>query len=278
MKLGIFTPEIAAANPAVLFQKIRSYGFSQVQFDFLSCGMDETPHEIPDELIADIKTQAKLNDVEFFVVNGTYNMAHPDKAVRDYGAECFFEVCRAAKALDCPVVSLCTGTRTLESMWVAHPDNNGPEAWKDMVSSVEKAIEAAEKYDVILGIETEASNVCNSPEKVLRLIKDMQSDRLKVIMDCANLFNIGTAYKNISRDVIKKGFTMLGEYVEVAHAKDIKETAGIDFTYTGNGIVDFPFFLDELEKIGYRKGMIIHGTKEESEIPKAVDFLNKLMK
>lgn len=278
MKLGIFTPEIAAKNPAELFQKTKEYGFSQVQFDFLSCGLEETPHEIPDELLADIKTQAIRNGVEFFVLNGTYNMAHPDKAVRDYGAECFFEVCRAAKALDCPVVSLCTGTRTKESMWVPHVDNNTSEAWKDMIASVEKALEAAEKYDLILGIETEASNVCNCPEKVLRLIHDMQSNRLRVIMDCANLFNVGTAYRCISRDVIKKGFTMLGEYIEVAHAKDIKETDGIDFTYTGNGIVDFPFFLKELEKIGYNKGMIIHGTKHEEEIPQAVGYLNRLMK
>lgn len=278
MKLGIFTPEIAAANPAQLFQKVQNYGFSQVQFDFLSCCSEETPHEIPYALIAELQAQAAQNNIEFFVLNGTYNMAHPDKAVRDYGVECFFEICRAARALHCPVVSLCTGTRTRESMWVPHPDNNSAEAWKDMCVSIEKAIEAAEKYDVLLGIETEASNVCNSPEKVLRLIREMQSDRLKVIMDCANLFNVGTAYRSIARDIIRKGFDLLGEYVEVAHAKDIKESAGIDFTYTGNGIVDFCFFLEELKKIGYSRGVIIHGTKHEDEIPKAINHLNDLMK
>ncbi len=276
MSLGIFTPEVAAATPAELFEKIKNYGFTQVQFDFLSVLGEEVPADIPDALLAECRAQADKNGVKVTVVNGTYNMAHPDATVREEGARRFGGICRAAQFLGGSIVSLCTGTRTRECMWVPHPNNNDEDAWRDMLVSVEKALADAEKYDVVLGLETEASNVCNSPEKVLRLIKEMQSPRLRVIMDCANLFSVGTAYKSNVRDVIRHGFDVLGEYVVIAHGKDIKESDGISFTYTGSGIVDFPFFLDELDKINYHDGMIIHGTKHEDEIPKSVDYLRRL--
>ncbi|MEG1516506.1 MAG: sugar phosphate isomerase/epimerase family protein [Clostridia bacterium] len=270
MSLGIFSPEVYANSPAELFRKIKAYGFEQVQFDFLSVCDEEMPAFISDATLAECKLQAERNGVKISVLNGTYNMCHPEKAVREDGAKRFWEICRAADALGCPVVSLCTGTRTRDNMWMAHPENCKPEAWTDLSASVEKALEAAEAYHIVLGLETEASNVCHSAEKVQRLIRDMRSDRLRVIMDCANLFGAGTAHKAMVRDVIRKGFDLLGEYVVVAHGKDIQEGSGIDFTYTGNGIVDFRFFLNELEKIGFKNGIILHGTKNESEIPLAV--------
>lgn len=276
MSLGIFTPEVSAQSPAELFTKIRDYGFTKVQFDFASVDKEEMPERISDQLLAECKAQAEKNNIEISVINGTYNMAHPDKAVREDGAKRFLEICRAAKVLNCPVISLCTGTRTRESMWVPHPDNETKEAWQDMAACMELAIQAAEQFDLLLGLETEASNILNSPEKVRKLIHDMQSDRLRVIMDGANLFQVGTAHKSMVRDILKNGFDLLGEYVVVAHGKDIKEGDGIDFTYTGGGIVDFAFFLDELDKIHFKDGMIIHGTKSEVEIQKSVAFMREL--
>lgn len=278
MDLGIYTPEIQASSLDELFFKIKQFGFSQTQFSLFSCGFeDEVPNvPISDAKIAECKQAAQKHGVSFFVLNGTYNMSHSDTNVRAEGAKSFFDICRVAHELNCPVVSLCTGTRNRDSMWIWHTDNETKEAWRDMVTSVEQAIEAAEKYDVVLGLETEASNVCNTTEKVRRLIRDMQSDRLRVIMDCANLFHAGEAHREKVHDVIQRGFDCLGEYVVVAHGKDVKEGDGIDFTYSGNGIVDFPFFLEELKQIGYIGGMILHGTKAEAEIPPAVRFLRSL--
>lgn len=276
ISLGIYTPEVACKNAAELFQRVRGFGFSEVQFDFLSVMDEEMPLHIPDALALECRAEAEKNGVAMTVVNGTYNMAHPDPAVREDGMNRFDEICRATKLMGGQMVSLNTGTRNPDNMWVPHPDNNTPEAWHDMNVCMERAILAAEKYDVLLGLETEASNTCNAPEKVRRLIRDMQSDRLRVIMDCANLFSAGTAHKSMARDVIQKGFDLLGEYVFVAHGKDILEGDGISFTYTGNGIVDFPFFMEQLEKIGYQGGMIIHGTKHESEIGPSVDFMRRL--
>jgi sugar phosphate isomerase/epimerase len=273
MQLGPFSPEIAAETAAELFEKAKNDGFTQMQFDFASLVDKEMPEQILDDLLAEIGREAIKNGVEIRVINGTYNMSHPDAKVREEGAKRFREIARAAKVLGCEFVSLCAGTRTRESMWVPHPDNNTPEAWADLSHSVEKVLAIADEFDIVLLLETEDSNVINSPEKTLRLIRQMRSQRLKVIMDCANLFNRGTAYRHNVRDIINKGFDLLGEHVVCAHGKDIKEGDGLEFVGAGQGIVDFAYFLEKLDEIGYDDGMILHGIKRESDIPHCIEYI-----
>ena len=97
---------------------------------------------------------------------------------------------KAAKAMDIPVITLCTGTRDPVDKWHEHPDNNLPDAWSDLCTAMEQALTIADEYDLMLGIEPELANVVNSAYKASRLIKEMASPRLRIIFDPANLFEI----------------------------------------------------------------------------------------
>jgi sugar phosphate isomerase/epimerase len=202
-------------------------------------------------------------------------MSHPDPAVRQDGIKRFEKIAASCGTLSCNLITLCTGTRTRESIWVPHPDNSTPEAWKDMIAVMEQLVSIVGKYNVNLGIETEASNVVNTPQKAKRLIEEIGSARLKIIMDAANLFRAGMAKTEKVHGVIGEAFELLGQYVAIAHGKDIKEGEGIDFTGAGKGIIDFDFFFSELEKIKYKGGIIIHGIKQEKDIPYSVEFIKK---
>lgn len=275
MKLGIFSPEVNAENIPELFEKIQGYGFSEVQFDFLSVCDEEMPEEIPDSMIESIRICAAKNNVDIVAVNGTFNMAHPDIDIRINGLKRLQTIIEASNKLSCKLITLCTGSRNRTNMWVPHQDNETLEAWRDMVLVMEQALEIAEKYDVTLGLETEASNIVNTPAKARKLIDEMESSRLKVIMDCANLFRAGMAKKELVRPVIKEAFDLLGNDVVLAHGKDLLETPGIEFTGAGKGIIDFDYFFSELENIGYKDGFILHGIKQEKDIPFCVDYIIK---
>jgi hypothetical protein len=80
---------------------------------------------------------------------------------------------------------------------------------------------------------------------------EIGSDKLKMILDCANLFHAGTAYRENVQDVIAHAFDLFGDDIVIAHGKDIKEGSGIEFCGTGLGIVDFGFTAMMLEKYGY---------------------------
>ena len=276
MKLGIFSPEISASTVAELFRKTKEYGFSQMQFDYASVDKEEMPSIITDSLNKEIANEAARNKIEIVAINGTFNMSHPEPAVRQDGIVRFKEIASSCGILGCKLVTLCTGTRTRENMWVPHPDNNTPEAWKDMTGVMEQLILIGDKYNINLGIETEASNVINTPQKAKKLIEELKSPRLKIILDAANLFQEGMAKRGKVQQVISEAFELLGSWIVLAHAKDIKEGNGIDFTGAGKGIIDFNFFLKELEKIGYKNGMILHGIKEEKDIPSCVKYMKKI--
>ena len=277
MDLGIFSPEICAKNIPELFEKAKNYGLTQMQFDFLSICDEEMPAVITEDQLNEISNCAKETGIKIVAINGTFNMAHPDREVRLLGVERFELITKASKKLSCGLVTICTGSRNTESMWTPHPQNDSKEAWDDMAETMRALLSIAERYDLLLGMETEASNIIDTPQKAVKIIQEMESKRLRIIMDCANLFRAGMAKKENVKPVISEAFELMGEYVTLAHAKDIMEGEGFEFYGAGKGIVDFAFFYCELKKVGYKGGMILHGTREESQIPESVSFLKSVL-
>lgn len=68
--------------------------------------------------------------VEIVAVSGTYNMIHPDPAVRHAGHRRLAILAERCAVRCRRVSSLCTGTRDAVDQWKEHPDNNTPEAWR----------------------------------------------------------------------------------------------------------------------------------------------------
>ena len=277
MKLGINSPEITAPQAAELFRKARDFGFQQMQLNYSSVYDEEMPAIIPENRNRAIAVEATRHGIEIVTLSGTFNMAHPDPEIRQEGISRFEKIAASSRDLGCELVSICTGTRNIESMWTFHPDNESNEAWKDMRSVMEQLILIAEKYKLYLGIETEASNVVNTPEKAKKIIDELKSDRLKIILDAANLFQKGMAKRENVKSIISRGIDILAPWIALAHAKDIKEGEGLTFTGPGMGIIDFEFFLKELENINFKGGMILHGMKNEKDIPFCVEYFNKLI-
>lgn len=285
MQIGICTTDFGLMPADELFGKVRSMGFSSVQLAFgtvRECrfepdGACEIPAELPDGAAARIADAAARHGVRIACVNGTFNMAHPDPAVRRACAARFGGFARAVRAVGCGAVSLCTGTRNAGSLWSPHPDNGTDAAWADMFEVMRQLVAVAEAEDLVLLVEQEASNVVDAPERARRLLDDIGSDRLKMIMDCANLFRAGEAVPERVRPVIGRAFDAFGGDVRLAHGKDLLEGPGLSFCGAGEGIVDFPYMLERLKGAGYGGDMILHGIRSEARMPAARAFIEDLI-
>ncbi|GIN69569.1 epimerase [Bacillus sp. J14TS2] len=277
MKLGMYSIEIKRSSIEELFSAILEKGFTEVQFDFLSVGEEQLPASIDPALSREIYRTAQRNGVDIVAINGTYNMIHPDREQRNIGLQGFEVIAQACKDLHCRFITLCTGSRDPQNMWRFHEDNNTQAAWDDMMDSMEKVLEIAERHDLILGIECEASNCVNSAKKARWLLDEFQSKRLKIIMDVANLFQKGQAKKEYVRPIIDEAFDLLGNDIYIAHGKDIKEGSELDFTHAGNGIVDFPYYLEKLKEYNYTGGMLLHGIHNEEDFKTSVDFTRSVI-
>ena len=273
MEIGICTTDFSTQSVEALFEKIAGYGFSQVQFNFASIGEEEMPAQIDNSLIDKILRAARDWHLEIVAVNGTFNIIDPDQTVRDRGIERFEVLARACRDMSCPILTLCTGTRSTESMWTWHQDNDSELAWQDMMRSMRSLMAIAERYQITLGIETEAANIVSTPERARRLMDAFHSPFLKVVLDCANLFHRNTAFPENVRPTLKNAFDILGHDIILAHGKDIAASTEIKFAAPGKGIIDYDYFLDLLKEYGYTAGMLLHGIENEADIPFCVAMI-----
>ena len=264
----------------ILFAKMKEYGFEAVQFAFSSIaetafqpnGQIEIPAEIPSAAIQATAENAAKYEIPVEVINGTFNMAHPDAAVRAEGIRRFEILCRAAKELGASYISLCSGTRNPDHLWSPHPDNDTEDAWNDMLDTVSSCTKLAERYDIILAVESEASNIISTPERARRLMDTVGSPNLKMILDCANLFHAGEAYRENVRAILDHAFALYGHDIVLAHGKDISEGDGIAFCGTGRGIVDFGYTAELLAEYSFAGNMFLHGIYDEDDMVRAREY------
>ncbi|TIV92324.1 MAG: sugar phosphate isomerase/epimerase, partial [Mesorhizobium sp.] len=176
------------------------------------------PDAVPDAAIDTVDAAAKATGISLVALSGTYNMAHPDSRMRQDGLRRLAVVIETAARLSIPLVTLCTGTRNAEDQWAHHPDNTDPSAWADMALEIEKALLIAEPHGVDLGIEPEQANIVTSAEDAIRLIGEMGSKRLRIVLDPANLFERANAEQ--ARSIVAEAVERVAGHVSLAHAKD----------------------------------------------------------
>ena len=281
MQIGICTTDFPSMPMEALFSSIKQMGFSSIQLafatldecNFIPDGVCEIPPELPESLTARIADCAKAHSLRIVCVNGTFNMAHPDAAARRVGLDRFESFAKAVKQIGCEQISLCSGTRNKDYLWAPHPDNDTAEAWADSLSSMQYITRIAESNGLTLLIETEASNVINSPEKACEMMRFIGSNHLKMIMDCANLFHAGEATPSLSDSVVNRAFDAFGQDIRLAHGKDILPGPALNFCAAGEGIVNFEHMLLRLRQCGYRGDMILHGIEDISHMPQTLAFM-----
>ena len=274
IKLGIFAKTFKISSSEELFSTIKSHQLEVAHYNMACVGLNSLPtKEVPADTLKAIYTSAQKNQLEIIGLSATFNMIHPNPQVRANGLKSLEILAQACTGLGTNFLSLCTGSRDQKNKWKWHPDNAQPEAWTDLLNTMQKALEIAEKYNLILGVEPETANVVQSPQKARQLLDEMQSKHLKIILDPANLFETVKSTDEINQH-IAKAIELLADDIAIAHAKD-RTLDGV-FKAAGKGDIDFEFFIQQLKSIGFDGPLVLHGL-EESEVGGARDYLRSYL-
>jgi len=268
--IGIFAKTFAGSDPLTVLGQAAQAGFSAAHFNMACCGLPAMPDTIAPGVAADVAAAAKSAGVSIVVLSGTWNMIHPDPSVREAGMRRLEVLAAACGPMGAPLITLCTGTRDPDDQWRAHPDNASDEAWRDLLASMEQAAAIAERHGVDLGIEPELANVVDGAPKARRLLDELSSPRLKIVLDPANLFEVATEAKR--RDLVDRAVELLGSDIAMAHAKD-RDASGA-FVAAGRGVIDFAHFLGQLRGADFTGPLVAHGMSAE-EAPGVAAFLRK---
>ena len=272
MQLGIFAKTFDGATPLDCLSQASGAGYMGVQYNMACSGLAAMPDRISVEDAIGIALAAQTCGMQIAAVSGTYNMIHPDTAVREKGHVRLAVMASRCKAMAAPMITLCTGTRDPDDQWRAHPENATPDAWRELLRSMEIAIEIAERWDILLGIEPELANVINSAAKADRLLREVNSRRLKIVLDPANLFEQSTLMEQHS--LVSAAIDLLGEHLAMCHAKDRAKDGS--FCAAGKGIVDFAHYVGCLKAAGFDGPLVTHGLSAE-EAPHVAAFLRSTL-
>ena len=272
MELGIFAKTFGKSTAMESLDAVRSAGLHVAHYNMVCSGLTPMPDTIPDAEDARIQSATVSCGVNLVAISGTYNMIHPEVAIRKQGLMRLKTLAALCKSIKVSIITLCTGTRHPTNKWAAHPGNNEPSAWKDLCIELEQALQIATDFNIMLAFEPEVANVVNTCKKGQRLLNEMGSDRLGVIFDPANLFE--TATRKQQHYIIKKGLELVGEALVMAHAKDRAEDGA--FCAAGKGCLDYPYFIDALRSTNFNGPLIMHGLLPD-EVPGSVRFLRALL-
>ena len=268
IRLGIFARTFARPTVEDVFDAVRAHGLSCVQFNLSCAGLPTLPDEIAPSLITRIHEASQNRGIEIAAVSGTYNMIHPNQEVQQRGLRRLRTLAAACQGLGTAIITLCTGTRDPVDMWHWHPENASPQSWSDLLRAMEAALRIAEEEQVTLAFEPERTNVVSTAAHGHALLAMMQSPRLMVVIDPANLIVPGD--ERPMSQVLDEAFDLLGEHIIIAHAKD----RGADDTFraAGEGILDYDHYLRLLQTSAFTGPLIIHGLAEE-QVSAAFQFI-----
>jgi sugar phosphate isomerase/epimerase len=267
--IGIFAKTFPRPTPEENLDAVLHHRLGVVQYNLACAGLPSLPERIEPRLARQIGLAAVSRRITIAAVSGTFNMIDPVRERREVGMRRLGQLAGACVLLGTKIITLCTGTRHPDDMWRGHPANGRPDAWADLLAAMEQALAIAEEHDLWLAIEPETANVVDSPAKARRLLDELCSPRLKIIIDPANLFHVEDLPNQ--RPILDAAFDLLGPDIVLAHAKDVRVVGGtVHHVTAGTGVLDYQHYLMLLRHIPVP--LIVHGLAE-TEVEGALAFL-----
>lgn len=288
MHLGIFAKTFVRPTLEETLDAVVDHGLWYVQFNMSCAGLPTLPEHIEENLCRWIAQSHRERGITMAAISGTFNLCDPDEARLQDNLKRLDVLAAACRWLDTRIITLCTGTRDSADMWKWHPENVRRSTWETLVQSMRQAVKIADRNEVKLAFEPEMHNVVNSVAKARRLLDEIDSPWLKVVIDPANLIPPG----DMSRmgEIFEEAFDWLGPDIILAHAKSPPKLVDAGQIVALNRVaarfmrrfrperlakgsnepvpepLDLFFFhcdyLTWLKKIGFAGPLIIHGLAE----------------
>ena len=197
----------------------------------------------------------KLNDTKVAILGSYINPSNPDDIGLRTDIEKFKEKIRYASILKPIAVGTETGIYK-EGM------TDSEEAYQRVLQTMKEIVNDAEKFGVNVGIEGVHFFVINTPQKMKRLIDDIDSDNVKVIFDPVNYLNADN-YKEQDK-MINDMFALLSDKICVLHAKDFVIEQGVfKGTKPMEGMLNYKLILEKLEEYNIDVPIICEEINEE---------------
>ena len=218
-----------------------------------------------EEYANSIKKQ--LGDVKVAILGSYINPSNPNDNELRCDIDKFMEKIRYASILKPVAVGTETGIYK-EGL------TDTEEAYQRVLGTFKELTKEAEECGVCIAIEGVHCFVINTPQKMKRLVDDLNSDNVKVIFDPVNYLNIHNYQKQ--DEIINDTFDLLNDIICVIHAKDfIVENDIFKSVKPIEGLLNYKLIFEKMKEYNLDIPIICEEINEE-EASVAFEKLEKL--
>ena len=220
MNIGIRLHDTAPGTLKERLSFARAQGFScahvalsKVLDDF---AMEEAPEKLTEEYALHVRKIFDESGLECAVLGCYLNLADPNPERRAQTQEIYKAHLRFAAKIGARVV----GTETYanpESVF-SDPAPRSEEAFQLLVDSLKPVVRCAEECGAVLAVEPVWCHIISTPERAARMLEELPSKNLQIILDAVNL--IAPEKADRAEDIIRNAVSLLGDRVRILHMKD----------------------------------------------------------
>ena len=260
MQVGIMSGHFKRPTLAESLDAILGHDIRHLQFNPGSVNVDGS---LSDKLAKApmVREETKKRGMTISALGGPANMVAVDEAQRRQAVDKLKLLISACGPMGTTVIATCTGSRDPDSMWRKHPDNETEETWRVLQDTLEQVLPVAEAAGAVIAFEPEINNVVTTARKGRRLIDEMGSPSLKVVMDASNLFGEGDLPR--MTEILDEAFDLLGDHIAIAHGKDLDRDGDAGHLAAGTGKLDYARYVSLLCALPFDVPVILHGLKED---------------
>lgn len=241
MIIGMRGHDFGRMAPEALAAAIRETGFRATQLAFTKAFPAPAAQYMTPQALSGIREAFAAQGIALPVMGCYVSASDRDDAVREAAKASFSDCLRASVLLG----ALCVGTETTHFTF----DKSEREAaYARLVDFVRAVVPVAEACGAVVGIEPVALHTLNTPELTRRLLRDVPSDALRVVLDVANLVTPQTTAPEAQRELLDRCLSCFGERIAVLHVKDgVFDAGGVwQNRPLGEGVMDWAHLLPAL--------------------------------
>lgn len=169
-----------------------------------------------------IKNVFARNQVDIAVLGCYLNLANPNHEQLKKAMNRYMAHVRFASWLGCGVVGTETGAPNETYSYV--PECHGEEALRTFIGNLRPIVKYAEQMGVVMAIEPVWRHIVSNPGRARRVLDEIASPNLQIILDPVNLLDISN-YQD-QEAIVEEAIDVLGPDVAMVHLKDFMPVEG----------------------------------------------------
>ncbi|MDE6015780.1 MAG: sugar phosphate isomerase/epimerase [Acetatifactor sp.] len=204
-----------------------------------------------------LKNVFAKNHVDIAVLGCYLNLANPNPEKLQQITHRYMAHIRFASWLGCGVVGTETGAPNESYTHV--PECHGEEALQTFIKNLRPVVQYAEQMGVVMAIEPVWKHIVCNPARARRVLDEINSPNLQIILDPVNLLDICNYKDQVA--IVDEAIEVLGPDVAMVHLKD--------FVVEGDKLVSVGAGLGQMDYTSVIKFMktrkpFIHATLENT--------------